>query len=313
MPLTPIIPFEPTSTDIIPDEDNWVAQVKWDGVRVLTYWDGNQVKLYNRKKNERTFHYPELLPIQTYCKAKSVILDGEIISLGSDGKPSFHEVMRRDGIRRLERVKQVRKDVPICYMIFDVIYCDGQWLTERSLLERSEILSRIIVPGEHVQLVTSHEDAEALFQVIKEHEMEGIVIKDLSSTYLINGKDPRWRKKKFYRDLIAVVGGVTLRDTIVNSLLLGLFDRDGRLWYIGHAGTGRLTRKDWLELTRGIKPLIISTMPFANKPSRWKETIWLKPEITVKVNFAEWSVGHTLRQPSIQAFVDVPPHECLLP
>lgn len=312
MGFKPVVPFEPISTEQLPDGPQWVAQVKWDGVRVLTYYDGNEVRLFNRKLNERTFHYPELANISEYCSARSVILDGEIIAL-KYGKPSFYEVMKRDGITKLSNVNAVRKTIPITYMIFDVLFFNNQWVTSSHLTERQKMLSDIIKPKDDVQLVDNFDDAEALCEIIKAQEMEGLIIKDLSSSYLINGKDKRWRKKKIYRDLIAVVGGVTLRNAIVNSLLLGLFDHDGQLWYIGHAGTGRLTQKDWYDLTEGIKPLIESKMPFVNKPSRLKETIWLKPEITVKVKFAEWINGHTLRQPSIQAFVDAPARECFLP
>ncbi|MFC4768977.1 DNA ligase [Effusibacillus consociatus] len=309
--MRPLIPFEPISTEDIPTGPSWVGQVKWDGVRVLTYFDGRELKLFNRKSNERTFHYPELTNIAEYCTAKSVILDGEMIAL-KDGKPSFYEIMKRDGITKVTNVNVLRHRISITYMIFDVIYLNDEWVTSYCLAERQKMLADIIKPNDYVQLVDNFDDAQALYDVIQAEEMEGIIIKDLSSTYLINGKDERWRKKKNYRDLLAVVGGVTLRDSIVNSLLLGLFDQDGRLWYIGHAGTGTLTQKDWRELTEGIKPFIQSTMPFENQPPRLKGTIWLKPELTVKVKFAEWIDGHTLRQPSIQAFVDVPASQCLI-
>ncbi|USG67723.1 DNA ligase [Brevibacillus ruminantium] len=313
MELKPIIPFEPISTEQYPDGPDWVAQIKWDGVRVLTYFDGSVVRLWNRKMHERTLHYPEITDLTTYCHASSVILDGEVIALGSDGKPSFYEVMRRDGLRRMEKVPQMQKEVPVTYMIFDILYWNGEWITSYPLVERQRILSKIITPNNHVQLVENFDNAEALYQVVQAQGMEGVLMKDLSSSYLINGKDPRWRKKKFYRDIIAVVGGITLRDQIVNALLLGLFDQQGRLWYIGHAGTGRLSKNDWVNLTERIKPLVQKKMPFAQKPPRTADAIWLQPEITAKIKFAEWKEGHFLRQPSIQGFVDTPAHACLLP
>jgi bifunctional non-homologous end joining protein LigD len=309
--MKPIIPFEPVGTEEIPTGAQWAGQVKWDGVRVLTYWDGQNLKLYNRKLNERTFHYPELQHISKYCSAASVILDGEIIAL-KKGKPSFYEVMKRDGIRNLRNVEKLCRAVPVNYMIFDVIYLNGKWINSLPLVERQRHLNEIITPGNYVQLVENFENAQGLYDVIKTHCMEGIVIKDLSSKYKINGKDKRWRKKKFYRDLIAVVGGVTRRNNIVNSLLLGLFDSDGRLWYVGHAGTGKLTQKDWRDLTEGIKPLIQPAMPFANTPPRIKEALWLQPRITVKVKYTEWTEGHSLRHPSIESFVNVPARECVL-
>ena len=312
MQLSPIVPFEPMSTDNIPQGNQWLAQIKWDGVRILTYYDGKEVKLFNRKINERTNHYPELQNISNFCTADSVILDGEIIALGPNGKPSFHEVMRRDGLRRLEKVSQVQKQVPISYMIFDIVFYNGEWINTQSLQRRMELLKEIIKPNETVQLVTSYENSEHLFQIIKEQEMEGIVLKDRESKYIIGGKNNHWQKKKYYRDVIAVVGGVTLRDGIVNALILGLYDPQGNLWYIGHAGTGRLKKEDWRNLTKEISTIIIKERPFINKPERMKEAIWLKPYLTVKVQFSEWTPGHTLRHPSIQSFMDLPPEQCLL-
>lgn len=312
MDLNLVVPFEPISTDEFPDGPGWVSQVKWDGVRILTYFDGHENRLFNRRKNERTLHYPEITDVYTYCNADSVILDGEVIALGSDGKPSFYEVMRRDGIRRMEKVPQIQKAVPITYMVFDVLYVNKQWVTSYSLKERQELLNTIITPNNHVQLVENFDNAKSLYQVIKTQGMEGVIMKDLSSTYLINGKDPRWRKKKFYRDIIAVVGGVTLRNNIVNSILLGLFDNSGCFWYIGHAGTGRLTQSDWRKLTERIRPLVQQNMPFVNKPPRTADTLWLQPAITAKIQYADWIDGHSLRQPSIQGFVDVPADQCVL-
>ncbi len=310
MEMKPIIPFEPVSTENIPRGDQWIAQIKWDGVRVLTYFDGRETRLFNRKLNERTRHYPELVAIDSYCSAQSVILDGEVIALGRDGKPSFHEVMRRDGIRRMERVKQAQKFVPVTYMVFDVIFNNGRWIHHLPLRERLEILSDIVMPGDHIQLVSSHHDAETLYDVIEQQGMEGIVLKDLDSKYVIGGKNNRWQKKKNYRDLIAVVGGVTLRAGVVNAVLLGLYNEIGELWYIGHAGTGKLTREDWRNFTTLIKPLITDERPFANRPGRLNDAIWLKPFVTAKIKFMDWTGDGSIRQPSIQAFVDVLPQEC---
>lgn len=310
MKLTPVIPFEPTTTDEIAEGPEWIAQVKWDGIRLLTYYDGRSVKLYNRKTNERTLHYPEIAAISEYCRAQSVILDGEVIALGADGKPSFYEVMRRDGIRRMEKVAFVQRQVPIFYMIFDVLYANGEWVTACSLAERQRLLQELVSPTPTVQLVDNFASGRELFRLIEQQGMEGVIVKNLTSTYAINGKDARWQKKKNYRDLIAVVGGVTMRDQTVNSLLLGLYDNKGALWYIGHAGTGKLTQSDWRSLTDKIQPLIQADMPFCNKPERMGTAIWLKPQLTAKIQYTEWASGHSLRQPSIQGFVDIPARQC---
>lgn len=309
MELKPVIPFEPISADSVPTGNQWIHQIKWDGVRMLVYYDGSETRLFNRKLNERTMQYPELLSIAAYCSAESAILDGEVIAL-LDGMPSFQQVMRRDGIRKQSNVDIVRKQVAITYMIFDVLYVNGEWVTDRSLQERQKLLARYVKTNSQIQLVANFPDGEALYQVAAKHELEGIVSKDLLSKYTIDGKDKRWQKKKLYKDIVAAVGGVTFRAGTVNAILLGLYDDAGRFVYIGHAGAGKMTQADWYALTERVQALRVNVRPFVNIPERSKEAVWLTPALTVKIKFLEWTSYGTLRQPGIQSFVDIPPEEC---
>ncbi len=315
MELKPLVPFEPVSHSSVPLGPQWIYQVKWDGVRMLVYHDGRETRLYNRQCHDRTKQYPELQQVSSYCTANSVILDGEIVALGADGKPSFHEVMRRDGIRRLERVETARNEVSVTYMIFDILYYNGEWVNQRTLQQRLNLLTEVVKPNKHVQLVSLQQNGKALLNAIRQQAMEGIVCKDLNSTYTIDGKDDRWRKVKNYGDLHAVIGGFTLNGGIVNAVLLGLYDKEGKLWYIGHTGTGKLTKADWRHLTQILQPLAVKDRPFFNQPERHKEAIWVIPQMVVKVKYTEWrwKEGRSLRQPSIQAFVDVPVEECRWP
>ncbi|CAI9394770.1 ATP-dependent DNA ligase [Niallia sp. Sow4_A1] len=308
--MKPIKPFEPILTDVIPQGDQWVAQVKWDGTRILTYYDGDKTQLFNRKKNERTKQYPELLRPNTFIQAENCILDGEIIAL-QNGKPSFYEVMKRDRIRNMDRVSQLQQEIPITYMIFDILYVNDHWLLEKPLRERQQILRERITENEVIRLVESFSDTEGLFNVCMEHQLEGIVCKDLDSPYLLEGKDSRWRKRKKEQDLIAVVGGVTLKNKTVHSLHLGQFNKDGQLFYIGSAGSGKLTAKDWVAVTNAIEPIIIKENPFINQVEV-KGSVWLRPALTVKITFLEWTEGRTLRHPVIESFVTVPIEECLM-
>lgn len=313
MKWEPIIPFEPVTATHVPVGQDWIYQIKWDGVRVLTYFDGNEVKLFNRKRNERTYHYPEITSISTYFHGKSVILDGEVIALDQEGRPSFYEVMRRDGLRNNDKVNMVKEEVPVFYMIFDILYYNGEWIHEKPLAERLELLQKCIIPTEQIQLVPSETDGESLWSVVKSHGLEGMICKKMASTYVFHGKNDSWRKIKNYQDIIAVIAGVTYRSEVVNSVLLGLYDHKGNLWYIGHCGTGKLTQTDWKDLTKKIEPLKIGAMPFINVPERVKGVQWLRPEMTAKINYMEWPKGKTLRQPSLQAFTDIPARHCLLP
>jgi len=310
MTLEPIVPFEPVATGDYPADGEWTAQIKWDGVRILTYCQGGEVRLFNRRLNERTLQFPELTADPaSYCSAGSFVLDGEMIAFES-GKPSFHEVMRRDGVKSAARVAEARRAVPVTYMIFDVLYCNGEWVTGRPLRERLSLLEGIVKPSEGIQVVAGYDNPADLFKVAERHELEGIVMKELGSKYAIGGKDKRWLKKKIYLDLIAVVGGVTYRDGIVNALLLGLYDEAGSLWYIGHAGGGRVKAAEWRTLTEWVAPLKVPRKPFVNRPERMKDAHWLAPVVTVKIKYLEWTAGRAVRQPSIEAFVETPPHTC---
>ncbi|WP_337101304.1 ATP-dependent DNA ligase [Paenibacillus sp. YIM B09110] len=302
MNLNPVFPFEPISTVLPPEGDQWTAQIKWDGVRVLLYDDGSETKLYNRRLNERTLQYPELLNNKAFCTADSVILDGEIIAFDHH-KPSFYEVMKRDRLRQPDRVKQATSHVPITYMIFDVLYYNGDWVTDRPFQQRYALLEQIVIPQTNVQLVQNFEDGHVLFEHMKQYQMEGIIYKELQSTYRINGKDGRWRKQKVMKDLYAAVGGVTFRDKTVNSLLLGLYTNDHEWIYIGNAGTGKLTQRDWSILTDLALQIHADASPFAHAPALSKNMIWVKPVITVKVEYLELTANRTMRHPSIQAII----------
>ncbi|WP_442601880.1 ATP-dependent DNA ligase [Paenibacillus sp. KN14-4R] len=308
MDLKPIIPFEPISSNISPVGDKWIAQIKWDGVRMLHYFDGNNTRLFNRKMHERTLQYPELLDTEAFCKAQSVILDGEIIAFDTN-KPSFYEIMKRDSLKQTQKIKLSINKIPVTYMIFDILLYNGNWVINKSLEHRQKLLENIIVPRNNVQIVKNFSDGQILFNLMETHQMEGVIYKDLTSTYSTNAKDGRWRKQKIMIDLFAVVGGVTFRGQVVNSLLLGLFDEE-RFIYIGHAGTGKLKQKDWIGITNLAKELVIDKIPFVNEPERHKDAVWIKPELLVKVEFLEFTPRGTMRHPSIQAIVNVDKSEC---
>jgi bifunctional non-homologous end joining protein LigD len=200
-------------------------------------------------------------------------------------------------------------------MVFDILFLNGNWVNQQPLVDRMNILRTVITPNENVQIVPSHSDGNQLFELMREKNMEGMICKKLDSTYTFGGKDNRWLKVKNYGDVIAAIGGFTLSGGIVNSVLLGLYDPEGRLWYIGHTGTGKLRKADWRVLTEMLKPHVKQDRPFFNKPERHNDAVWVRPETAVKVMYTEWRLheGRSLRQPSIQAFVDVPVKECVFP
>lgn len=300
--MKPIVPFEPVVAEHIPEGGEWVHQIKWDGVRMLTYYDGNEVRLINRNLLERTARYPELWDIRQYCTAESVILDGEMIAF-DDHKPSFREIMRRDGTRTPDGVRKAAQEIPATYVVFDLVYLNGGWMVDKPLEERQSLIAKYVIPTATVRIAENYSDGGQLFAAMQSGGMEGIVSKRLSSAYAVNGKDARWMKRKIVRDVIAVVGGVTYRGNTVNSLLLGLRDGRGGLRYIGRAGAGRLTDEDWRTVTKWAESVKTGRNPFGGIPERSADAVWVAPELQVKVTYSEWTPGDRLRHPAIQSFV----------
>lgn len=203
----PLIPFEPISRDTLPTGPQWIAQVKWDGVRMLAYEDGHELRLVNRRLHDRTAQYPELVTPRNLCSGSSYILDGEVIALDPDtGKPSFYHVLRRDRMSRPEGIAQAIHQIPVTYMVFDILFYEGKWVTDQPLADRQRLLHEVLNTAPHVQEVTNTLDAASLLTVMRQHQMEGIVCKDLTSSYGIQGKDQRWQKVKIMHDVYAMIG-----------------------------------------------------------------------------------------------------------
>ncbi|WP_338707996.1 DNA ligase [Paenibacillus amylolyticus] len=307
----PLIPFEPISRDTLPTGPQWIAQIKWDGVRMLAYEDGHELRLVNRRLHDRTAQYPELVTPRNLCSGSSYILDGEVIALDPDtGKPSFYHVLRRDRMSRPEGIAQAIHQIPVTYMVFDILFYEGKWVTDQPLADRQRLLHGVLNTAPHVQEVTNTLDAASLLTVMRQHQMEGIVCKDLTSSYGIQGKDQRWQKVKIMHDVYAMIGGVTYRSGIVNAVAVGVYDGPDFV-YIGHVGTGKLNANTWRELTHQVEPLIRQDRPFHNVPERSAETTWVEPRIGVKVQYMELTHHNTLRHPSIQTFADVTREDCL--
>src|SRR5690554_5542030 len=127
-----ITPMSPITYHEIFDDPNFIYQVKWDGVRMISYIKNNDIKLINRKLNSRTDQYPELQSLSTIIKGYDItILDGEIITL-VNGKPSFPTVMRRDNTTDIKKIKLLTKLIPVLYMVFDILYLNGKDLRSLS-------------------------------------------------------------------------------------------------------------------------------------------------------------------------------------
>lgn len=292
--------MEPVVHDKIFDREDFTYQVKWDGVRMLAYVNHNSVELINKKLNNRTLQYPELQILASLLPGRKVILDGEIVAF-KDSKPSFPTVMRRDNSRSERIIKLLLQELPVNYIIFDLLWDGDDDLRTVPLINRKERLQELLQPDSDpvIHLIEDFPNGSSLFSAIQAQNLEGIVAKRKSSHYLPGKKHRDWLKIKYRRQQTCVIGGYTLRNKVVNSLLLGVY-QDENLHYVGRAGSG-LSESAWQEMTSKLEALQVSNSPFIDFSSRLaREVHFVEPCLTVTVEFAEWTENMHLRSPVIK-------------
>ncbi|MBS3970250.1 MAG: DNA ligase [Clostridia bacterium] len=304
----PIKPMEPITFAEPFDSLEYLFQVKWDGVRCLAYTLETGTRLFNRKLNERTRQYPEI--VESLDKLpRGIILDGEIITLGQDMKPNFRRVLKRDLAKNSMKISQLIERIPVYYMVFDIVYYANKNIADRPLTQRQEILEKVLCQNPIVKAVDSVlYKGVSLFNAVKNEKLEGIIAKRLDGPYIFGEKTSYWRKIKVWQELIAVIGGYSTKMGEIRSLLVGLFNQsDNLLYYIGNASSG-VSHNQWLVLQQHFERCTDKPVktPFVNPPRkpRGEEYHWVKPELCLKLEYTEWTEDFRLRNPKVIDFAN---------
>ena len=287
------------------DSEEFLFQVKWDGIRILAVID-NKTRLINKHMRDKTAQYPELQNLGGSLSVSSAVLDGEVVVL-KDGQPSFPSIIRRDKAN-IQNVHYLKALLPVDYMVFDLLYLDGQDLRSKPIEHRLELLQPLITNQANLHPVEDFLAGKSLFAAVLNMGMEGIVAKKKGSRYSPGKSHQDWLKVKCRRTQTCLLGGYTLRGKLVNSLLLGVF-RDGSLFYVGRAGSG-LTAAQQEILSKQLPPLKINDSPFVNLPSSRKGYHYVRPLMGVLIEYLEWTEDLNLRNPVIKGFIDIDPAEC---
>lgn len=272
------------------DDPNWLFEIKWDGYRVVSFVENGTVRMVSRNQNDLGPRYPELNALPNLVNAKSAILDGEVVVLDEQGRPSFSLMQQRTGIRAHGRQAAARPDLPIIYYVFDLIYLDGYDLRRVALDDRKRVLRGILPSGELVRYSDHHAgQGMALFQAAKQKGLEGIVAKKCNSCYE-ERRTREWLKIKITQTVDCVIGGFTNPEgarQYFGSLALGLYNDKKQLIHVGNAGTGfnqAMLKQIW-EL---LKELEIKKNPFTGAVDV-RNVHWIKPERVAEVKFSEWT------------------------
>lgn len=311
MPDT-ILPMEPLPCGQIFDDPDFIYQVKWDGVRMLAYLENGRVRLINRRQHDRTRQYPELQLLTDHVKGKGWVLDGELVVMQEE-RPSFPAIMRRDNCRLETNIKNASRNLPVSYMIFDLIYHGNRDLRTMPLLQRCQLMSQVITPSPQYgfHLVENFASGTQLYQAVQLHRLEGVVAKKADSIYAPAKKHRCWYKIKYRRRSACVAGGYTTRGGQVNALLLGMY-QDHDLIYVGKVGSG-LNTCAWQQLNHQLPTMARQQSPFINLPGSLRKTaFFLEPLLIVDIEYSEWTPNLTLRSPVIKGFLNLRPEECLL-
>ncbi len=289
-------PMLATLSDRPFSDPNWLFEIKWDGVRALARIENGDLTLLSRTAANITKRYPELSSLPNALAAREAILDGEIVALDARGHSSFERLQERMHVRAPS--EHLATQIPVVYFVFDLLYCDGYDLRKSSLLERKQLLNRVVHTSERFRYSDHQlEKGKELFELAEQNGLEGILAKRIDSSY-VSDRSPYWVKLKNTKTVDAVVGGWTAARTAAlpfGSLLLGLY-QDKKLRFIGHVGSG-FDEKKLNELSGRLKELAASACPFDPVPETNEKPSWITPALVARVKFSGWTDEHSLRHP----------------
>ncbi|MCA9214579.1 MAG: DNA ligase D, partial [Planctomycetales bacterium] len=285
-------PSLPAVCKFPPDDDRWVHEIKYDGYRMLCYVDGATVRFVSRNGNDWSDKLVLLVDEIRKLRLRTAVLDGEIAMVSENGTTNFQTLQNHIGAGR---------DAQIRYYLFDLLYLNGFDVRSAKLLDRKQLLKQVI--GENANggrlLYSEHlvGNGPVVFQQACKLGTEGIVSKRSDSRYA-SGRTTNWLKTKCLMSDDFVVAGYTLPSKNrkgIGALVLGSYDDDGNLVYVGRVGTG-FTEKTLSKLRSHLDELRSDDCPFAaGHDSREKDTRWVDPRMIVEIEFGGWTNDGVIR------------------
>jgi len=287
---TVIHPMLATPADKAFDDPDWLFEIKWDGYRAVAFIEDERVRLVSRSQNDLTAQFSELGGLPQSVRARRAILDGEIVALDNEGRPSFSLMQQRTGFQPGKRRLPRREGVPVIYYAFDLLYVDGFDLRRIALEPRKQLLQERIENSEVIHFSDHYaEKGLQLLEAARQRGLEGIVAKKRSSAYQ-EKRSNDWLKIKITQRQECVVGGYTDPEgsrEYFGALVLGLYDRQGRLIHVGQVGTG-FDHKMLKEMFARLQPLETKN-PFYGEIGGLRKVHFVRPELVAEIKFAEWT------------------------
>jgi bifunctional non-homologous end joining protein LigD len=280
------------------DSPQHVFEIKWDGVRAMTYIEGGRHRMHGRRRRDLVGRYPELaflarLPAGT-------VLDGELVVLQPDGRPDFRAILSREN-GSPARAEAAARKLPVVYVVFDLLYRDHVALLDRPLAERRDMLLQLVREVGDARLMFSEgvEGAgESLFAVVRERGIEGMVGKRLDAPYRPGERSDAWQKIKPVQTVHCLILGYEPDGERDFKSLIIATDFDGELRCVGKVGSGiGDAAKD--ELRR----LMFARRAEVALIDAGIAGCWVEPGLFCMVSFLERTVHGNLRAPVFQGLV----------
>ena len=294
-----------------PAGEDWLYEIKWDGVRAICYIDSGRLRMASRRGNSIERQYPELSILPHHVNASTAILDGEIAALDERGIPSFELLQRRITVAEASSIATLARKHPVTFFAFDLLYLDGFDLRGVPLIERKRWLKEVLKPGDRVSYSEHFAgNGEALLAAAKAQGLEGIVGKRARS-YYESRRTSDWVKYKITSSDSFVICGFTKGEREhFGALVLGIYDR-GKLVWTGNVGTG-FDHKTMEAIHATLVPLIAKESPLEPDKMLPREVTWTRPELVCEVKFSNWTDDGRLRAPVFLGLrPDIDPRDCV--
>ena len=291
------------------NEAGWGFEVKWDGVRAIAFCEPGRVRLQSRNLKDITSRYPEVRGLREALGAQPAVLDGEIVAFDEEGRPSFERLQQRMHVASEARVRRLAASLPVVYVVFDLLYLDGEDLMPLPYEQRRERLEALELAGPAWQVPAYHRgQGRALLAATRDQGLEGVVAKRLDSPYEPGRRSPAWVKVKNVHSEDFVIGGWMpgegRRTERIGALLVGERDETGALRYAGRVGTG-FTERTLDDLAARLAPLRRDDSPFdAGRVPKGVQ--FVEPRLVAEVEFRERTTGGVLRAPSFKRLREEP-------
>jgi bifunctional non-homologous end joining protein LigD len=291
-----VTPMTARLVQTLPEGDAWLYELKLDGYRALLIKDGQRVRIISRNQKDLTASYPAAAAAGARLDAASVVLDGELVALDADGRPSFQALQHRSA----------HPGHAIVYYAFDVLHLDGRDLTGAPLRARRELLPRVTGRSGILLSAELAGSAADVIAAVSRLGLEGVIAKRRDSRYDAGQRSGAWVKLKLDQQQEFVVGGYRPGPHGVDALLVGFYQ--GReLRFAGKVRAG-FTPHLRHEVAGVLTPLRRPACPFVDLPnsrtSHWgggvaaeqmAEFTWVRPTVVAQIRFVEWTADGHLR------------------